>query len=242
MQCNPVRELGRFEAPNGDVAGGLVFTPDGTRLTYFTGDAVPSLRVWDLPAIAEQLEKLGLGWDQLPYKSVPVPRRPGSRLTVEIDEGALKPRRLNVDAWHLVTGPSSERDPVKALELSREAVKLEPANVLYLNTLGVAEYRNGLFKEAIGTLEKSLAAGRGQSDAFDLYFLAMCHARLGDPPNAQDCFDRAARCVAQQMNLSSQFADELKQFRAEAEVVMKKGTDPMGIRDGESDGAPVSCS
>jgi hypothetical protein len=44
------------------------------------------------------------------------------------------------------------------------------------------------------------------------------------------------------MNLSSQFADELKQFRAEAEVVMKKGTDPMGIRDGESDGAPVSCS
>jgi serine/threonine protein kinase/WD40 repeat protein len=219
-QCDPRRELARLEAPDSDRAGGLTYTPDGTRLIYTTADTLPSLRMWDLPAISEQLKKLGLGWETPPYKPSAVTAQPVVPLTVEINEGEMKALRLNNDAWRLATGPASQRNPAKALELSREAVKLEPANSLYLNTLGVAQYRNQLFKEAILTLEQSLAHSKGQWDAFDLYFLAMCHARLGEPIKAQDCFDRALKWVEQQKNLPAQYAEELRRFRAEASALL----------------------
>src|SRR5262249_26518422 len=94
----------------------------------------------------------------------------------------LNPRdasRLNNEAWRLVAGPARGRDPARALSLSRRAVELEPNNAIFLNTLGVAQYRTGRYKEAVATLEKSLARSKGRCDAFDLFFLAMCHHRLG---------------------------------------------------------------
>src|SRR5262249_3962999 len=87
---------------------------------------------------------------------------------------------LNNRAWRVLTGPPGERARKRALELIRKALQGEPAEPLYLNTLGVALYRNGRWTEALTALEKSLAASKGQSDAFDLFFLAMCHARLGE--------------------------------------------------------------
>jgi tetratricopeptide (TPR) repeat protein len=127
---------------------------------------------------------------------------------------------LNNEAWKLVTGPVGQRDPARALELVRKALEHEPENGTYLNTLGVVQYRNGMYKEAVDTLEKSLIAGGGGSDAHDLYFLAMCHSRLGDRAKAKECFDRAVRWRQAQKGLPVHEVEELKAFRAEAEQLL----------------------
>ncbi len=128
---------------------------------------------------------------------------------------------LNQRAWNLLTGPPGNRDNARALELIQKAVKVEPNEAMFLNTLGVALYRNARFTEAIATLEKSLAAGQGKWDAFDLFFLAMCHARVGDPAKAKAAFNRAVAWVGQKKDLPGQYAAELAQFRQEAEKVLK---------------------
>jgi uncharacterized protein HemY len=90
------------------------------------------------------------------------------------------------------------------------------------NTLGVVLYRNGDFVPAIDSLKKSLDLGHGQSDGFDLFFLAMCHKKLGDAAQAKDCFDRAVLWTQQRKDkLPAEWAKELAAFRAEAESVLK---------------------
>ena len=135
--------------------------------------------------------------------------------------GANDPARLNNQAWRLVTGPKGQRDPARTLRLSQRAIEREPENVLFLNTLGVVQYRNGLFKEATNTLEKSLVASKGQFDAFDLFFLAMCHAKLGDAAKAKECFDRTVKWTTAQKSLPANYVEELKMFRAEAEAELR---------------------
>jgi WD40 repeat protein/serine/threonine protein kinase/Flp pilus assembly protein TadD len=132
------------------------------------------------------------------------------------------PTALNSEAWGLVTGPPGQRNPTRALELIQEAIKQQPGDTTFLNTLGVVQYRGGQYKEAVSTLEKNLAVGRGQFDAFDLYFLAMCHAKLDDAAKARDCFDRAVKWTEAQKNLPAKHVEELTAFRAEAEAELAK--------------------
>jgi eukaryotic-like serine/threonine-protein kinase len=141
------------------------------------------------------------------------------------------PRQINYRAWRLLTGPAAERDPVRALELAKKIIERTPDSQEYLNTLGVAQYRNGRYGESIATLENSLKAGKGQFDAFDLFFLAMCHAKLGDSLKASDCLDRALKWIEAHQDLPAQHKEELKTFRAEAEELLRSapGTSGKGI-------------
>jgi eukaryotic-like serine/threonine-protein kinase len=131
----------------------------------------------------------------------------------------------NNHAWILLTGPKEKRDPAAGLVYAEKAATLFPQDHFFLNTRGVALYRNGRYAEAVTALEGSLSAGKGQLVAFDLYFLAMAHARLGRPAEAQDCFDRAEAWVAAQRNLPAQHAAELKAFATETAVVLQSGQD-----------------
>ena len=51
----------------------------------------------------------------------------------------------------------------------------------------------------------------------------MCHARLGDSAKAKDCYDRAVKWIQEhQDQVSLEWAEELKNFRAEADAVLAK--------------------
>jgi tetratricopeptide (TPR) repeat protein len=199
------------------------FSADGSELAAITSGH--AIQIWNLQAIRRQLAEMGLDWEAPPYSERADPA-PGP-LAVEVVGAEVlakfhKAMALNNQAWPLVAGPEERRNPARALELIQKAVELIPDNGLILNTLGVAQYRNGQYAVAVVTLEKSLPAGKGQFDAFDLFFLAMCHARLGEPARAENCFDRAVKWMKAQKEMEPQAVEELKRFRAEAEAVMTK--------------------
>jgi Tfp pilus assembly protein PilF len=126
-------------------------------------------------------------------------------------------------AWLLLSGPPASRDAREALRLARQAVKLAPEQGLYLNTLGVALYRVGQFAEAVPVLEASLEKSKGASDAFDLFFLAMAHARLGHPDKARACQDRALGWIQERRSgLPENWVQELSQFQEEAAEVLRE--------------------
>jgi tetratricopeptide (TPR) repeat protein len=130
------------------------------------------------------------------------------------------PMALNNRAWTYATGAIDQRDPERAVALARRAVALARGEQISLNTLGVALYRAGDYVESISVLAQSLAAGKGEYDAFDLFFLAMGHHRLGHADRARASFDRAVRWWGEHKNLSAQYVRELTKFRAEAEAVL----------------------
>jgi Flp pilus assembly protein TadD len=122
-------------------------------------------------------------------------------------------------AWRLVTGPEALRNPAEAVALAERAVRLAPQQWTYHNTLGVVYYRLGRYAEAVKSLTTSLEHTADQSGAYDLYVLAMCHSRLGDPAQARDCFERAVRWQ-QRAKLQPADIEDLNELRAEAAALL----------------------
>jgi tetratricopeptide (TPR) repeat protein len=123
-------------------------------------------------------------------------------------------------AWELGAEFPSSSNLDRALKLSFRAVELEPGNQVSLNTRGVVLYRAGQFAEAVTVLEKSLKAGQGRYDGFDLFFLAMAHHRLGHRGEERRCLDHAIEWMSRASSMSAQESKELSAFRAEAESVL----------------------
>ena len=133
---------------------------------------------------------------------------------------ALSPgnaRVLNGWAWNLLICPENLRAPQKSLELARKAVEID-GQAIYLNTLGTAEYRGGLYAQAIVTLRKSLGDGSADAAAFDYFTLACCHAKLGEADQAEQMYTAGVAAEQRVRGLASEvWLRELKLFREEAE-------------------------
>jgi tetratricopeptide (TPR) repeat protein len=128
---------------------------------------------------------------------------------------------LNDVAWYLATSSDPEfRDPKRAVALATKAVALGPETMRprvrpAWNTLGAAHYRAGDWKAAVTALEKSMELGRG-GDAYDWFFLAMAHWRLGDREQARTWYDKAVTWMDKHMPQN----EELIRFRAEAAALL----------------------
>jgi tetratricopeptide (TPR) repeat protein len=118
-------------------------------------------------------------------------------------------------AWLLATCPDAGmRDASRAVALARKAVELDPKGG-YWNTLGVAQYRAGDWKEAVAALETSMKLNNG-GDSFDWFFLAMAHWQLGDKEQARRWYDKAV-CWMDQHRPKDK---ELRRFRDEAAALL----------------------
>jgi eukaryotic-like serine/threonine-protein kinase len=132
------------------------------------------------------------------------------------DKGERLARLLNDRAWQLSTQADRQgRDPSYAVNLASEAVTRQPANGAYWETLGVARYRAGQWKEAVEALERWAelnAPGQGAGS----FFLAMGYRRLGKEKEARTRYDRVARWMDQAQSQN----EELRRFRTEAEELL----------------------
>jgi tetratricopeptide (TPR) repeat protein len=116
-------------------------------------------------------------------------------------------------AWFLATAEiPAHRDPALAIELAKKAVESDPQSGNYQNTLGVARYRAGDWKQAVSDLEKSISLGN--STSFNFFFLAMAHWQLGNKEDARQSYEQA-------ISRTNRGNEELLRFQAEAEELMK---------------------
>jgi tetratricopeptide (TPR) repeat protein len=91
--------------------------------------------------------------------------------------------RLNNTSWYICRDRGrTPEEYAKALKMAEQACAIEPSGT-YLNTLGVAQYRMGLYDEALKTLERCDKLNGGIPA--DIAFLAMLYHHQGDEARAR---------------------------------------------------------
>jgi serine/threonine protein kinase/Tfp pilus assembly protein PilF len=141
-------------------------------------------------------------------------------------------------AWTCLLGPEAVDDYEPVVRLAEQAVEADSKSAGYLNTLGAILYRAGRKEEAVERLTEAHdmienpTAASTTSPAYNLYFLAMAHHKLGHDEEAEKWLDKAnewtdmvlrddesgAAAVAWNRKLT------LKLFREEAEELMDENT------------------
>jgi serine/threonine protein kinase/WD40 repeat protein len=241
------RTLARLEDPESDRARWLGFTADGGKLVAISQYS-RALHVWDLRAIARHLAGIGLHDEPLTTLRAEGPvSLPGRTMEVLVDASASVGRALeqkaravieeyrrdvaahpedallsNNLAWAYLTTPESLRDPARALALAEKVARLEPGNPIYRNTLGVAYYRAGRYRDAIALLRADLEGQEDRHLAWDLCFLAMSYHRLGETDRAREYRSWALRWSRGTESLPDDDLHELAAIREEMEATLAK--------------------
>lgn len=124
---------------------------------------------------------------------------------------------LNTVAWFLIAAPDpAVRKPREGLELALRAQALSPDDWGILNTLGLAQVRNGAWDAAIATLRES-AAKNGGAEPTDSLFLAMAEQGKGDTQDAASSFAKGIELAGPKPKDA-----ELVMFEEEAAVALGK--------------------
>jgi WD40 repeat protein len=221
----------------------VTFSPDGQRLA--AAGALGAVKVWDTTTGQEFLSLKGHDGGVISVAFSP----DGQRLASASTDGTVKvwdarplvaepatshapneAERYPVDADHLndlswtVARRSGLAPAAYRLALSRAetACRLNPENSLYLNTLGVARYRAGQYREALADLKRSLelnAARSGGPIPADLAFLAMAQHGLGQHAEARKTLEQL-----QGIMKNPRWSDDVesKAFRDEAAALIDR--------------------
>ena len=235
----------RLEEPDSGRARWLGFTGDARRLVTVTPYS-RAVHVWDFREIARQLASLGLSDERLASPAdAGFVRENDSAIAVSTDVSAtVKPvveqraraaiaryqravaaRPGSADAWNnlawaYVTAPEPLRDPAEGLATAEKAVRLDPGNPAYRNTLGVAYYRAGRYRDAIDLLRSNVEAEEDRSLVYDLCFIAMSHQKLGEAPRAREYLSLAQRWMRHQKVLAPEDHHELAAIWQEMEATL----------------------
>jgi hypothetical protein len=121
----------------------------------------------------------------------------------------------NNAGWALVSAPGlPDANYQRGLRLAKAACRLEPEYGMFLNTLGVAQYRCGLMAEALATLTRSNELNHGMPE--DLAFLALAQHRLGQSEKARATLRRVREVMK---DPSRHPTAEARAFLREAETI-----------------------
>jgi len=190
---------------NGHTLGipSVAFSPDGQQLASASFDG--SVRLWDARPWTPQLRIEQEARNLIRYLNAGVGLKAAvierisqdPMLQADVRQQAIEmtkrwqedPRWLNLTSWSVVGRKDAAPESYAlALRQAEAASRLEPDNGTFINTRGVALYRNGRFQEALGSLTRSdkiNSAVLGRRHPEDLSFLAMVHFKLGQQEKAQ---------------------------------------------------------
>jgi serine/threonine protein kinase/WD40 repeat protein len=246
------RTVARLEDPHGDRATSQGFTPDGTQLVVAACHA-GAIHIWDFRAIRARLKAMNLDWDWPEFPPAASVNMASEAVMIEVapvDQSwltgmkeqwarqAIDRKRIAIEkspdsavdcnnlAWTLLTAPESLRQAQTAVCLAEKALRLAPGDANFRNTLGLAYYRAGRYRDAVQLIRPNLRSQSDKTMPYDLYFLAMSLHRLGETARARDHFDSAVRWTQMQHGLHGVPLDEpegnegLAAFRAEAAHVL----------------------
>jgi hypothetical protein len=250
------RTVAKLKDPHNDRATWQGFTPDGTQLVVVASHA-SAIHIWDLRAIRTRLLGMSLDWDWPSFPPAATANAPAEPVTIKVipadksmvsltreqkaqraieryrREFGAKPdsaASCNNLAWVLLAAPEPLRDVKAALPLAEKAARLAPEDVSIRNTLGLAYYRAGRYREAADVLRPNLADQTFGLLGYELYFLAMSYHRLGETTRARDYYELAirwgdgtGRLPEARSNLDAVFPEELAAFRAEAQELLGIG-------------------
>jgi eukaryotic-like serine/threonine-protein kinase len=195
---NALRSQGKLDEAIAEYREGIRLQPDDHINHYNLGDVLRSQGKLD-EAIVEYHEAIRLQPDYAFAHSnlglaLQAQGKVAEAISAHREALRLNPSYLNIPnnlAWALALTPDRPpHDYDEAATLARKAIDLEPKEGSSYNTLALAEYRRGLWGEAIAAAEQSVKLIKGV-DASNWFFLAMAHARKGEKDQAVAWLDKA---------------------------------------------------
>jgi WD40 repeat protein len=213
---------------------GVAFSPDGNRIASASIDM--TVKIWDISSPTPEIviRRRALAFVEslfakfLMKEDVLTSLRNAAALSEPVRSQALilaerhpvDAMRLNNASWSVAGRPDAEAAAYRlALRQAETACRSSPEDGVFLNTLGVAQYRVGQYRQAVATLthadKLNSVAYRGSTPA-DLAFLAMAQHRLGQMEQARAALSRLREAMRKPQWNNDQ---EAQGFLREAEVL-----------------------